>query len=232
MPDEAGDAREVRARRAAQLSRLALAIAIGFPCALAGRASAESAQPAPLAQTAPPADAARAADSAPNAPSGAARELSYAERSCLPEWVARALEARDIAARYTPSAWLNPFALRARLDADTLADYAVTAIENRSGKRGVLIVHRGDLSVHVVGAGAEMGAGGDDFAWMDAWRVVERAEVEAEAPDAPRVPGAPHAPDGAMPPLADDALWVAKTESASALIWWDGRRYRWRQQGD
>src|SRR5882724_11586469 len=29
-----------------------------------------------------------------------------------------------------------------------------------------------------------------------------------------------------------DALWVAKSESASAFIFWDGRKYVWYQQSD
>jgi hypothetical protein len=32
--------------------------------------------------------------------------------------------------------------------------------------------------------------------------------------------------------LRGDGLLVEKTESASAILWWDGARYRWYQQGD
>ena len=39
--------------------------------------------------------------------------------------------------------------------------------------------------------------------------------------------------DGKAPPkLRGDALMVIKTESASALIYWNGTRYAWYQQGD
>lgn len=226
IPGQHCHARRSRARRAAQLSRVALAVAISLSAAAARFASVESAESAtpvesaPRASSAPGTPSAPSAPAAPNTPLALTPGLSYAERSCLPEWVAQALEARDISARYTPSAWLNPFTLRGRFDADSLADCAVTAIENRSGNRGILIVHRGDLSVHVVGAGTELGAGGDDFEWMDAWQVYERAAVEQGATD------------DAPPALVGDALWVAKTESASGLIWWDGQRYRWYQQGD
>ncbi|MFN0149525.1 MAG: hypothetical protein ACKVU1_02305 [bacterium] len=167
-----------------------------------------------------------------DAPLDSLHALSFAERSCLPEWAARALDARDIAERYTPSAWLNPFTLRGHFDSDTLADCAVTAVENRSGKRGILIVHRADLSVHVAGAGTESGAGGDDFEWMDAWQVSERALVENGAVvqrDAAVERGSAR---DAPPALANDVLWVAKTESASGLIFWDGQRYLWSQQAD
>lgn len=193
--DDGRVAREARTRRVAQLSRLALAITIGISC---GAARGARANPAARAERAAPADSARA--------------LSYAERSCLPEWAARALERGDVAAHHAASAWLNPFTLRGDFDGDGLADCAVTARETGSGKRGILVVHRGDLAVHVLGAGEEIGAGGDDFAWMDAWRVRERSDAERIG--------------------TRDALWVAKTESASALIWWNGARYVWSQEGD
>ena len=36
----------------------------------------------------------------------------------------------------------------------------------------------------------------------------------------------------AVPLMKGDALHVEKSESASALIYWNGRRYLWRQLGD
>jgi hypothetical protein len=39
--------------------------------------------------------------------------------------------------------------------------------------------------------------------------------------------------DGKPPPkLRGDALMVMKTEAASGLVYWDGKRYGWYQQGD
>jgi hypothetical protein len=34
------------------------------------------------------------------------------------------------------------------------------------------------------------------------------------------------------PKLHGDALFVSKNETASALIYWNGKRYVWLQQGD
>jgi hypothetical protein len=73
----------------------------------------------------------------------------------------------------------------------------------------------------VVGAGHPLGNGGDDFEWMDAWRVAsegERASLRASDP--------------ALPRGARDALHVAKSEAASALIHWSGRGWAWHQLGD
>jgi hypothetical protein len=38
---------------------------------------------------------------------------------------------------------------------------------------------------------------------------------------------------GKKPPnLRGDAIMVIKTEAAGVLIFWDGKRYAWYQQGD
>jgi hypothetical protein len=62
--------------------------------------------------------------------------------------------------------------------------------------------------------------GGDDFEWMDSLRIYSkgRATRKANETSVPRVSG--------------DALLVSKSEAASALIYWNGKRYAWLQQGD
>ena len=140
-----------------------------------------------------------------------ADELSAAQWSSLPVWVRDAMTKGDPASRYAPCLCLNPFYQRGDFDGDGQADYAVLVTNRRDGKRGIAIVHRRDRSVHVIGAGHPLGAGGDDFTWMDAWRVVER---------------------GRAPAVKGDGLVIEKTEAASAVIWWDGRAYRWSQRGD
>jgi len=84
----------------------------------------------------------------------------------------------------------------------------------------VAIIHARANSVSVLGAGRALGNGGDDFRWMDAWHVHPRGKVNRGA-------------DGKAPPvLKGDALTLIKTEAASGLVYWDGARYAWYQQGD
>ena len=70
----------------------------------------------------------------------------------------------------------------------------------------------------ILGAGVEIGSGGDNFDWMDAWRVVAVPEVTAMWTTAP------------LP--AGDGLLVAKTESASGLIGWVKQKPRCQQLDD
>ena len=83
-----------------------------------------------------------------------------------------------------------------------------------SGKVGIGFIHRTTKAVHVVGAGIPFGNGGDDFTWLGVWRVEDGLAL-MEVQD-----------------FRAEVLYVEKPESASGLIYWDGKRYQWVQRGD
>jgi hypothetical protein len=147
-------------------------------------------------------------------------DLDFVVASSLPPAVEAALHAeRQRLSPYVLSAHLNPYYLQADFDGDRLTDTAILLKQRATGKSGILVIG-GDGRIAVLGAGDDLGNGGDDFRWMDAWHVYPRAEVQrGAAGDAP-------------PLLRGDALMVEKTESASALLYWTGDEFRWYQQGD
>jgi hypothetical protein len=74
--------------------------------------------------------------------------------------------------------------------------------------------------VDILGAGTALGNGSDNFDWLDHWYTYTNAPV-------------PRGADGTEPPkLVGDALYVEKSESASAIIYFHGSGYAWYQQGD
>jgi hypothetical protein len=54
---------------------------------------------------------------------------------------------------------------------------------------------------------------------MDRWSVSKKGNVNVEA-------------GGGTPTLIGDALLLEKMDSASAIVFWDGKEYQWYQQGD
>ena len=88
------------------------------------------------------------------------------------------------------------------------------------GKIGIAIIDDATNNVTILGAGVSIGNGGDDFEWMDSWQVYSKERARHAAGET----GISH--------LRGDALLVSKSEAASALIYWNGRRYVWLQQGD
>lgn len=71
----------------------------------------------------------------------------------------------------------------------------------------------------MVGAGNSLPAGntGDDYAWMDAWKVYTDKDVETGVGETEKIT------------LKGEAILAIKVESASGLIYWTGTEYRWYQ---
>ena len=144
-------------------------------------------------------------------------DVGFTTASSLPQYVWDALDkgAKD----YSVSSHLNPFYLQGDFDGDGSRDTAVLIKHKKSLHVGAAIVFKGG-KVRIFGAGRDMGEGESDFDWMDAWFVEPKGAVEQGASDE------------APPKLRGDAIMVLKTESASRLIYWDGKGFRWHQQGD
>jgi hypothetical protein len=152
-------------------------------------------------------------------PTTSAQSLTVEQRYSVPEWANRVMERYDFEKSYEMDAHLNPFCLRADFDGDGQADFAVFVRERSSGKIGIAFIHQRTETLYIVGAG-KPGVHGDDYSWIDAWIVYERGIVLQGAGEGP------------PPTLKGDGLLIFKTESASAILWWNRREYRWYQQGD
>lgn len=137
-----------------------------------------------------------------------------------PEWVTNLVEKKDFDRRYRFTSRINPFYLRGDFNGDGKTDIAVLIKEIKTGKQGIAVLHYGINNIIVIGAGNALGNGGDDFSWMDLWHVQRKGKVEQGVGE------------GMPPKLRGEALYIEKSESASALIYWTGRKYQWYQQGD
>lgn len=142
------------------------------------------------------------------------------QRHDIPEVVKRAITSDPLAKKYDLSFRVNPFYLHGDFNGDGKIDVAVLVKQRSTGKLGIAIVHGTTHKVTVLGAGSGFGNGGDDFEWMDSWEVYSKDRVANEAGEA------------GITRVRGDALLVSKNEAASALIYWNGKRYVWLQQDD
>lgn len=153
--------------------------------------------------------------------SGAAgREPTWQEQQNLPSWAAPIVAEMRFASTYALSARMNPYFLQGDFNGDGRLDLAVLIEHKQTAQQGIAVLHAGTRSPIVLGAGREIGNGGADFSWLDAW------SIRARQPIPPDTSGKN------APVLKGDALLVQKLESASGLLYWDGAAYRWHQQGD
>jgi hypothetical protein len=122
--------------------------------------------------------------------------------------------------RYDLTAHLKPSYLSADFDGDRKPDIAILVKQKTTGKIGIAVCHSSTNKILFIGAGTEVGNGGDNFDWMDLWSATPKATAAKQLGKAAAVL------------LKGAALHVEKSESASALIYWNGTRYVWRQMGD
>jgi hypothetical protein len=138
----------------------------------------------------------------------------------VPDAVKRALTSGSPEKQYDLSSRMSPFYLEGDFNGDGKRDVAVLVKERATGKLGIAIVHGTSGKVTILGAGIGVGNGGDDFEWMDSWQIYSKTRAAHTSGET------------SVPHLRGDALLVEKSEAASALIYWNGKRYVWSRQGD
>lgn len=124
---------------------------------------------------------------------------------------------------YSISGRINPFYLRGDFDGDNKPDYAILVLSKKDHSRGIAIWLSSQKKFLVLGAGHAFRLGAErttDFDVIDTWQVYGKKSVERgfEA--------------GPPPKLLGEAILAGKKESASGLIYWNGKQFAWYQQGD
>ncbi len=142
---------------------------------------------------------------------------SVVQHDDVPETIRRAIANGSLPKTYDVSFQVKPFNLQGDFNGDGKPDVAVLVRQRPTGKLGIAIIHSETDKVTILGAGTAIGNGGDNFEWMDSWEVYSKDRVVSGT---------------SAPKLHGDALLVSKSEAASALIYWNGKRYVWLQQGD
>jgi hypothetical protein len=135
----------------------------------------------------------------------------------IPEVIDKAIANESLAKKYELSYRMNPSYLRGDFDGDGKIEVAVLVKERSTEKIGIAIINGATDKVTILGAGTAIGNGGDDFEWMDSWEIYSKDRMASGT---------------SVPKRRGDALLVSKSEAASALIYWNGKRYVWLQQGD
>src|SRR5882724_10921045 len=149
----------------------------------------------------------------------------------VPPEVSRRFEKEGFLNHYEVSTKLNPFYLRDDLDVDGVPDYAVLVINAATKVTGIAVRRSRATRIEVLGAGGiklKMAARDDgsppttidSFEWMDSWHVARKQRLKFTGLDTP------------VTPMIGEGIVVEKAEASAALIYWDGKQYRWLQLSD
>jgi len=141
------------------------------------------------------------------------------DKNNIPQAIVSCMETQKLSDKYEVDGRMNPFYLRGDFDGDRKSDCAILIREKGSEKKGILICHSLAPRVAVLGAGSKF-VWDDDLSWMNAWQVYGKRSVEQGVGEGP------------PPKLLGEAILAERQESASGLIYWNGKRFVWYQQGD
>lgn len=133
----------------------------------------------------------------------------------VPAEVSRCM--KTLGSGYTISGRINPFYLRGDFDGSGKAGYAV--LVRNGDQQGVMLCRSGMAKPVVLGAGTEFNKMKDlNF---NAWQVHPKGHPVERGVE-----------EGKPPTLQGDAILLEWEESASAIVYWNGKRFIWYQQGD
>jgi hypothetical protein len=141
----------------------------------------------------------------------------------IPDVIARHLAVGPLSKLYEIDGSINPFYLRGDFDGDGIPDYAVRIRSVQDHKTGIAIWLTSRKNFTILGAGVTFKMNDytiTDFQDLNTWQVYGKGPV------------APGVEAGSPPRLRTEAILAGKSESASGLIYWNGRIFVWYQQGD
>lgn len=142
----------------------------------------------------------------------------------IPRQLTSAVDNPSFKSEFDVGSWINPFYLRGDFDGDGAPDYAVLVTHRSDGKKGIAIWLSSNPGPkpRVIGAGRKSlaSSGHDDWDFFDAWHVYGKRPVGRGVGE------------GRPPKLRGEALLIESSEASSGLLYWDGKQFRWYQQGD
>ncbi|RAK65144.1 hypothetical protein [Hymenobacter edaphi] len=154
--------------------------------------------------------------------------IPFALPAPLPAWAETRWQAAGLGKSYARTAYLQPATQQADFDGDGKTDVAVLVVD-RQQRRGIVVLHQGPTAPVVLGAGRRFGNGGDNFDWLTEWKVYKSATAEATVTSANGDLAGTRTVKLRRPGLL---IMATQDTYAGGIVYWDGRRYTWIQQGE
>ncbi|MBS1503835.1 MAG: hypothetical protein JST32_17330, partial [Bacteroidetes bacterium] len=133
--------------------------------------------------------------------------------------------------RYAVDGFLKPSFVKIDLDGDGTADYAFWISAKQGRKKGIIIVKGRSNSYTILGAGKSFGNGGDDFKWAGGWNIYKKSVADVTITNK-----SGDITKSKQIKLKRPGLYVYDLvdgqPNAGGIIYWNGKKYVWLQQGE
>lgn len=141
----------------------------------------------------------------------------------IPKWVRNEFSSQQLDRKYAIIYQLYPYVLRGDFNGDGRRDAAIQIQDRSSGKTGIAIFHARKAQalfspVVILGASTPMSNLSNNFEWVNIWNLQKRGKLSTEEWGK------------SLPILNGDAIYLAKRDSISGLILWNGKNYSWHQK--
>lgn len=133
--------------------------------------------------------------------------------SKVPDWAVKTIQSNELFKTYQIKTDTNPFYLEEDLDGDEKVDLVLWVVNRSIKMEGVAVIHRGDNSVHIIGAGKDMGMG-STIAWSKNW-FIYRDEWVYNFNDRKK-----------KFMLPNPGIEIRKDSKISVVFYWDKRSYK------
>jgi len=149
-----------------------------------------------------------------------------------PQWFSETCKRNGLDKQLSIVSFLRPPFLEGDFNGDSLPDIAVAVMEKATKKKGILLIHGGSNRYFLFGAGKKFGNGSDNFSWANRWMIytkktVQQTKFDKESGD---IIGSK------LVKLTRPGILVSDEEDGTAvsggIIYWNGKKYIWIQQGE
>jgi hypothetical protein len=150
----------------------------------------------------------------------------------LPAWFAQSFNDQQLQEKYLIIKAITPGFLEADFNGDKRNDLAVQVIDKKNKKRGILIIHAGQKSFFVFGAGKKFKKEDfDNTNWMDGWQIDNKhIAYETQFNSDGDIAGSKKVKIN-YPGISIYSLQDGEP-LAGLLLYWDGTKYNTIHQGE
>jgi hypothetical protein len=133
--------------------------------------------------------------------------------------------------KYEINGFLKPAFFKVDLNNDGVPDYAFSISNKYNKKKGIMLIRGRSNAYVVIGAGTRFGNGGNDIKWAAGWNIYRRPEAYVTSTNR-----SGDITKSKKIKLKRPGLYVYDLvdgqPNAGGIIYWNGKKYVWLQQGE